>query len=35
MLSSESVNWFVGLHFVAAAKCQCICLDMILKDGVT
>ena len=32
VLSFGSVNWFVGLHFVAPAKSQCICLDLILKD---
>lgn len=32
MLSFESVNWFVGLHFVAPAKSQYICLDLILND---
>lgn len=32
VLSFESVNWFVGLCFVAPAKSQCICLDLILKD---
>lgn len=28
----ESDNWFVGLHFVVAAKSQCICLDLILEE---
>lgn len=32
VLSFESVNWLVGLCFVAAAKSVCICLDLILKD---
>lgn len=32
VLSFESVNWLVGLCFVAAAKSLCICLDLILKD---
>lgn len=32
VLSFESDNWFVGLHFVAAAKSRRICLDLILED---
>lgn len=32
VLSFESDNWFVGLHFVAPAKSQCICLDLILEE---
>lgn len=34
VLSSESDNWFVGLHVVAAAKSLSICLDLISGDGV-